>query len=114
MTPPFAEAIAEVGLLVAVLGAVALIVLAFGWSFLAWVEAVWHRRDRERQRLLLVRLYELEVSCGTEFPQVQSTVEYVRGLVLEQTEAGDVVAWRARLRLRYGGAANEREGERDA
>jgi len=108
MSPSFAGAIAEVGLLVAVLGGVALLVLACGWSVIGWCEAVWHRRDRERQRLLLARLYELEVACGGEFPQVGATVQYVRRLVLEQVGAGDVVAWRAGLRL---AVARDRDGE---
>jgi hypothetical protein len=110
MTPAFTAALAEVGLLVAVLMGMSLAVLAIGWSVLAWIEAVWNRRDRERQRLLLARLYELEVACGGEFPQVGATVQYVRRLVLEQPEAGDVVAWRAGLRL---AAANDLEGRRD-
>lgn len=99
MTPAFAAALAEVGLLVAVLGGVALLVLACGWSVVGWIEALWHRRDLERQRLLLARLYELEVSCGAEFPQVLATVQYVRRLILEEPDAGNVVAWRAGLRL---------------
>lgn len=107
MSPGFAAALAEVGLLVAVLGGVALLVLAIGWSIIGWVEALWHRRDRERQRLLLARLYELEVTCSAEFPQVGATVQYVRGLVLEQPEAGQVVAWRAGLRL---AVAQDRDG----
>jgi hypothetical protein len=41
MTPAFTAALAEVGLLVAVLGGVALLVLAAGWSVIGWVEAVW-------------------------------------------------------------------------
>ena len=102
MTPPFAAALSETGLLVAVLGGVALMVLAIGWSVVGWCEAVWHRRDRERQRLLLARLYELEVTCGREFSQVEATTVYVRGLVLETDGAGDVVAFRAGLRARYG------------
>lgn len=110
MSPSFAAALAEVGLLVALLGGVALLVLAAGWSIIGWVEAVWHRRDRERQRLLLARLYELEVACGGEFPQVGATVQYVRRLVLETPGAGDVVAWRAGLRR---AVAQDREGERD-
>ena len=109
MTPAFTGALAEVGLLVAVLGGVALLVIALGWSVVCWIEALWHRRDRERQRLLLARLYELEVACGGEFPQVGATVQYVRRLVLEQPEAGDVVAWRAGLRL---AVAKDREGGR--
>ena len=109
MTPAFAGALAEVGLLVAILGGVALLVLAIGWSIVGWCEAVWHRRDRERQRLLLARLYELEVACGGEFPHVGATVQYVRRLVLEEPDAGDVVAWRAGLRL---AVANDREGGR--
>ncbi len=100
--PAFTQALSEVGLLVAVLGGVALAVLAVGWSAICWVEAVWHRRDRERQRLLLARLYELEVACGREFSQVEQTVVYVRGLVLETEGAGNVVAFRAGLRARYG------------
>ncbi len=102
MTPTFAAALIEAGLLVAVLGGVTLVVLAVGWSVVGWAEAVWHRRDRARQRLLLARLYELEVACGREFSQVEATTVYVRGLVLETDGAGDVVAFRARLRARYG------------
>lgn len=107
MTPAFSATLAEVGLFVAVLGGIALLVMVVGWSMLAWVEAVWYRRDRERQRLLLARLYELEVACSAEFPQVGATVQYVRRLVLEQPEAGDVVLWRAGLRR---AVDNDREG----
>ncbi len=102
MTPGFVGGLVEAGLLVAILGGVAGIVLVIGWSIVWWVEGLRNRRDHERQRLLLARLYELEVTCGREFSMVELTVVYVRGLVLEADGAGDVVSFRAGLRARYG------------
>ena len=107
MTPGAGAALAQVGLALAILGGGALLVLAVGWSVVLWAEAMQQRWHGERQRLLLVRLYELEVCCFQEFPQVRATAAYVRRLVLEEPGAGDVVAFRAGLRARYG----EEEGE---
>lgn len=108
MTPGFIAVLAEVGLTLAILAVVALLVLMVGWSVVGWVEAVQHRRDRERQRIVLARLYELEVACAREFPVVGLTVQYVRRLVLAE-EPVDVVAFRAGLRARHG--REERQAE---
>lgn len=93
--------LAEVALFIATIGIVAVLILVVGWSMLAWMEAVWRRRDVARLRVLLAHLYEMEVCCGTEFPQVAATVQQVRRLVLEEYQVG-IVEFRGNLRARYG------------
>ena len=107
MTTGWAAAVLDVGLVVALLASVALLVLGVGWSVVGWVERRREHREGARQRRLLVQLTALEMACGGEFPQVGATAQYVRGLVLAEEpldgvpgQAVDVVAFRARLRLR--------------
>jgi hypothetical protein len=93
--------LAELGLVFALLAGGVLLLLSVGWSVQYWLEARVSRAERVTQRLLLAQLYELEMTCGVEFPQVQATVNYVRALVLGAQEEG-VVTFRARLRTKYG------------
>jgi len=109
MSPVVLPALADLGVFCALLGFVTLVLLVWGWSLTCWVDTLRHRRDLERQRLLLAELYQLEVCVGGEFPQVAATVDYVRRFVLAE-EPPDLVVLRTALRLRYGGASEREKG----
>lgn len=108
MTRPM---LADLGLLFAMLAGGVLLLLAVGWSVMWWGESRAARRERTALRIFLAQLYELEVACGTEFPQVGMTVAYVRGLALGEPDEEGVVLFRARLRLTHA-AAREPEDRR--
>jgi hypothetical protein len=102
MSPGLAALLPELVLLGALLAAVVLLGLLVGWSVVLWLDWAWQRRTADRQRRLLAQLSALEMACGTEFPQVGATVQYVRALVVGEAPV-DVVAWRAQLRGRWPG-----------